>query len=85
VYKKVSDSLRKKVREWLPNHPKVVASPNKADTVLVRDPDTKELKRVGKLLRACSFRELHNDLYDETIGLPEAGSIFFYFRVECVK
>ena len=72
-YQKISNSLRKTVREWLRKHPKVVASPNKADTVLIRDPETGNVMRVAKLLRACPFRELHNDLYDDgPIGLREA-------------
>ena len=71
-HKKISYSLRNKVRGWIRKHPKVVASPNTKDTILIRDPDTGEVKRVGKLLRACSFRELHNDLYDEAIGLRDA-------------
>lgn len=70
--KKIPNPLRKKVRNWLRKHSKVVASPNKSDTVLIRDPETGEPTRVGKLLRACSFRELHNDLYDEAIGLEDA-------------
>ena len=57
-------------------HSKAVTSPNEADAVLVRDEETGEVKRAGgKLLRACSFRELHNDLCDDAIQTSMDGWI----------
>ena len=53
--KKTPNPLRKKVRTWVRKHSKAVTSPNEADAVLVRDEETGEVKRAGKLLRACSF------------------------------
>ena len=69
-YSKVSSTLKKALHEWVINHPSVVASPIKKDTLKVRDPETGlKTKVVNKLLLEISVRELHNDLLDEKKGL----------------
>ena len=71
---KVSDEDRAKIVQWVKDHPDVVASPIRRDTVWCKaptpeDPDRK-VKR-NKLLRTISVRELHNDLHKPGFGLPE--------------
>jgi len=49
--KKVSPSVRKKLHEWIANHPHMIQSPVAKDTLLIRDPnDSKKKIRVAKLL-----------------------------------
>jgi hypothetical protein len=57
----VSVELRKKLYDWVLDHPHVVNSPITNDTIIIRD-ENNEKTRVGKLLLQISIRELHNDL-----------------------
>ena len=71
---KVCKEDRAKIVQWVKDHPDVVASPIRRDTVWCKaptpeDPDRK-VKR-NKLLRTISVRQLHNDLFKPEIGLPE--------------
>ena len=73
-YSKVSPKLRKRLFEWINNHPHIVNSPISNDTLLVPDPEQPGNRvRVSKLLLQISIRELHNDLLsDGPLGLAEA-------------
>ena len=46
-------------------------SPITRDTLLIADSDTKEKRRVAKLLLKCSMRQLHNELIDS----PDDGGL----------
>jgi hypothetical protein len=73
-YSKVSLQLRKKLHDWIIEHPHVISSPIADDTLLVPNPENPKTKvRVGKLLLQISYCELHNDLLSTgREGLPEA-------------
>ena len=73
-YCKISRDVKFKLRNWIVNHPHIVASPIVNDTLIVRNPITNIKERVGKLLLEIPVRELHNDLIEpiERGGLAEA-------------
>jgi hypothetical protein len=59
-YSKVSPELRKRVFEWINNHPHIVNSPISNDTLLVPDPKQPGNQvRVSKLMIYCRM-----DLWD---------------------
>ena len=71
---KVCKEDRAKIVQWVKDHPDVVASPIRRDTVWCKAPtpdDPKRKVKRNKLLRTISVRELHNDLFKPEIGLPE--------------
>ena len=66
--------MRKNIDEWVKSHHNVVHSPIKRDSILCPDPTPDDLihtVRRNNILLQCSFRESHNDLYKQGIGLPE--------------
>ena len=71
---KVSDEDRAKIVQWVKDHPDVVASPIRRDTVWCKAPTLEDPKRKvkrNKLLHTISVREMHNGLFKPEIGLPE--------------
>jgi hypothetical protein len=68
-HSKITGSVKIKLRNWIVNHPHVIASPIVNDTLFVQNPITKVKERVGKLLLEVPVRELHNDLIEP----PERG------------
>ena len=71
--------MRAALVKWIISHPRVVNSPITRDTLLVKNPETKQKERVGKLLLEIDVRELHNDLIELPVekggkggGLAEA-------------
>ena len=74
-WRRVSPSLKKKLLEWILNHPHIIPSPIAKDAILIPDPNNPKQKiRTNKLLLQIPIRELHNDLLNRNpmIGLPEA-------------
>ena len=69
-WRKVSNEIREAIDYWIRQHPMVIHSPIAWDTVLVRDPATNNKVRKNKLILQCSIRELHCDLYRNSVGLP---------------
>ena len=53
-YTKVSVELRKKLYDWVLDHPHVVNSPITNDTIIIRD-EHNEKTRVGKILLQISI------------------------------
>ena len=72
-YSKISDDLKKRVVNWLTDHPRIIQSPLANDVLLIKNPENPKQKiPVPKLLREISIRELHNDLISKTSsGLKE--------------
>ncbi len=70
---KVTEPMRRALHTWVINHPNVIDSPIARDTLLIKDPETGQKKRTGKLLLEISVRELHNNLLEPTVngGLGE--------------
>lgn len=63
----------KRLHHWLLNDcNNVIASPNKNDTVLVYDPDTKKKERKQKYFYRFSICEVHNEMIDEKGGFDGA-------------
>ena len=65
---------RAKIVEWVRQHPEVVHSPLRRDSILCPAPtpdDPRRTERRNKLLLQCSVRELHSDLFKPGTGLPE--------------
>ena len=69
--KKISKALRKETVEWIMKNSNVRQSPITRDTLLIADADTKEKRRVPKLLHEFSMRQLHNEL----IASPDDGGL----------
>ena len=60
-----------KVVEFMLNHEHVKESPIASDTLLIEDPETKQRKRIHKLILEIPIRELHNDL----VAAAERGDL----------
>ena len=60
--KKISTALRKSTVYSMMKDSNVHQSPITRDTLLIADADTKEKRRVPKILLECSMRQLHNEL-----------------------
>ena len=69
--KKVSKALRQELVDWIMKNSNVRQSPITCDTLLIADADTKEKRRVPKLLLECSMRQLHNEI----IASPDDGGL----------
>ena len=63
--------MRKETVEWIMKNSNVRESPIIRDTLLIADADTKEKRRVPKLLLECSMRQFHNEL----ISSPDDGGL----------
>jgi hypothetical protein len=51
---KVTEPMRRALHTWVINHPNVIDSPIARDTLLIKDPETGQKKRTGKLLLEIS-------------------------------
>ena len=71
-HSKITEAVRAALHDWVLNHPRVVNCPIAKETLLVRDEETKDLVRVGKLLLEITVRELHNDLIE--LPVEQGGS-----------
>ena len=71
ITKKVSKALRQEIVDWITKKSNVRQSTITRDTLLITDEDSKEKRRVLKLLLECSMRQLHNDL----IASPDDGGL----------
>jgi hypothetical protein len=69
---KVKDSTRAEIQQWVRGHNDVLPSPNKNDTLLVKDPITGVASRKAKLILYVPVRRLHNDLINPVRGLVAA-------------
>ena len=67
-WQKVDQATRLVIDKWIRNHPHVIFSPQKDDTVEVRDPFTGNVVRKTKLLLQIPVRELYQDLYNPGTG-----------------
>ena len=63
--------MRKETVDWIMKNSTVRESPITRDTLLIADADTKEKRRVPKLLLEYSMRQLHNEL----IASPYDGGL----------
>ena len=78
-FRKVTETMRQALHQWILDHPRVVQSPIANETIKVLNLETGLKERATKLLREVSLRELHNDLIELSVekggkggGLPEA-------------
>jgi hypothetical protein len=69
--KKVSDTLRALVVEWILKNSNVRQSPIVNDSLLIKNNETGQKERVPKLLLECSMRQLHNEL----LASPQDGGL----------
>ena len=63
--------MRNETVYWTMKNSNVCQSPINRDTLLIADADTKEKRRVPKILLECSMRQLHNEL----IASPYDGGL----------
>jgi hypothetical protein len=64
-HQKLTDEIKEKVVQWIRSHEHVVESPLFGDTILKKDRETGEKRRVPKLLLEIPVRELHNSLVSD--------------------
>ena len=60
---KMTPTVKKDVHNFIRRHPNIVTSPQKNDTVTVKDPtDPTKTVKMWKKLRQIPMQELHSDL-----------------------
>ncbi len=59
-WSKIDDATREKVQQWIRDHKDVSPSPNKNDTLLVKDPISGVSSRKPKLILYIPVRDVEN-------------------------
>jgi hypothetical protein len=63
-FTKITPEIREKLNQWILDHPQVIQSPIRDNTLLIHNRETGVTIRVPKLLIEILIQELHNDLID---------------------